>query len=39
VGRAVNQAVLISFKGIWILNSLWNAAFLPTFPDVSTLTG
>jgi phospholipid/cholesterol/gamma-HCH transport system permease protein len=39
VGRAVNQAVLISFMGIWILNSLWNAAFLPTFPDVSTLTG
>ena len=39
VGRAVNQAILISFLGIWILNSLWNAAFLPTFPDVSTLTG
>jgi phospholipid/cholesterol/gamma-HCH transport system permease protein len=39
VGRSVNQAVLINFMGIWILNSLWNAAFLPTFPDVSTLTG
>lgn len=39
VGRAVNQAVLITFLGIWILNSLWNAVFLPTFPDVSVLKG
>jgi phospholipid/cholesterol/gamma-HCH transport system permease protein len=39
VGRAVNQAVLITFMGIWVLNSLWNAVFLPTFPDVSILRG
>jgi phospholipid/cholesterol/gamma-HCH transport system permease protein len=39
VGRAVNQAVLICFLGIWILNSLWNAVFLPTFPDVTVLRG
>ncbi len=39
VGRAVNEAVLITFLGLWILNGLWNAAFLPTFPDVTVLRG
>ncbi|WP_205698813.1 ABC transporter permease [Conexibacter sp. SYSU D00693] len=39
VGRAVNQAVLITFLGIWILNCLWNAVFLPNFPDVTVLRG
>src|SRR5437762_2079126 len=39
VGRAVNQAVFITFLGIWVLNCLWNAAFLPNFPDVTVLRG
>jgi phospholipid/cholesterol/gamma-HCH transport system permease protein len=39
VGRAVNEAVLITFLGIWILNCVWNAAFLPNFPDVTVLRG
>jgi len=39
VGRAVNQSVLITFLSIWVLNSLWNAVFLPTFPNVTILKG
>jgi phospholipid/cholesterol/gamma-HCH transport system permease protein len=39
VGRSVNQAVLISFLGIWIMNCVWNAAFLPSVPEVTVLRG
>ena len=39
VGRAVNQAVLITFVGLWILNSLWNGVFLANVPGVQILKG
>ncbi|XAY04881.1 hypothetical protein DSM112329_01719 [Paraconexibacter sp. AEG42_29] len=39
VGRAVNQAVVIMFLGLWILNGVFNSAFLALFPDVQTLRG
>jgi phospholipid/cholesterol/gamma-HCH transport system permease protein len=39
VGRAVNQTVVITFFGIWLLNGLWNAVFLAAFPSVSVFRG
>jgi phospholipid/cholesterol/gamma-HCH transport system permease protein len=39
VGRAVNETVVISFVGIWVLNVLFNLAFLTLFPDASVLRG
>jgi phospholipid/cholesterol/gamma-HCH transport system permease protein len=39
VGRAVNQAVVISFFGIWLFNSLFNLGYLTLFPDAATLRG
>jgi phospholipid/cholesterol/gamma-HCH transport system permease protein len=39
VGRAVNEAVLISFFGVWMINILFNTMFLSLFPQVSTLKG
>jgi phospholipid/cholesterol/gamma-HCH transport system permease protein len=39
VGRAVNQSVVITFIGIWLLNCLWNAVFLASFPVVQSLRG
>jgi phospholipid/cholesterol/gamma-HCH transport system permease protein len=37
VGRAVNQAVLISFFGVWTINVLGNTIFLSLFPNVQIL--
>lgn len=39
VGRAVNQTVLITFFGSWLMNSLWNLAVLALAPDLSALRG
>lgn len=39
VGRAVNQTVVISFFGIWLINSLFNLAYLTLFPDSTVLRG
>lgn len=39
VGRAVNQAVVVSFFAVWMLNSIFNVAYLSLFPDVSVLRG
>jgi len=39
VGRAVNESVVITFLGIWMLNSLWNAVFLSSFPSIQNLRG
>ena len=39
VGRAVNEAVLISFFGVWLINILFNTVFLSLFPQVSILKG
>ena len=39
VGRAVNDAVLITFVSLWLLNSLWNTIFLANSPAVQVLRG
>jgi phospholipid/cholesterol/gamma-HCH transport system permease protein len=39
VGRAVNEAVLISFFGVWMINILFNTTFLSIFPTVSIFKG
>lgn len=39
VGRAVNQAVVLMFLGLWLLNSLLNLAYLAQFPSVQGLRG
>ena len=36
VGRAVNQAVVISFVGIWILQFFYSAVVLGLFPAISS---
>jgi phospholipid/cholesterol/gamma-HCH transport system permease protein len=37
VGRAVNQAVVISFAGIWAFNNLFTAMLLAAFPETGNL--
>jgi len=39
VGRAVNETVVIAFFGSWLLNSLYNLAYLTLFPQVSIFHG
>jgi phospholipid/cholesterol/gamma-HCH transport system permease protein len=39
VGLAVNQTVVISFFGIWLINSLFNLAYLTMFPATAILRG
>jgi phospholipid/cholesterol/gamma-HCH transport system permease protein len=39
VGRSVNQAVVIMFLGLWLLNSLVNTGYLALFPSVQELRG
>jgi phospholipid/cholesterol/gamma-HCH transport system permease protein len=39
VGRAVNQTVVLSFLGIWIINSVFNTAYLTAFPSVIVAHG
>jgi phospholipid/cholesterol/gamma-HCH transport system permease protein len=39
VGRAVNQAVLISFFAVWTINVLGNTIFLSVFPNAQILRG
>lgn len=39
VGRAVNQAVVISFLLVWMGNLIFNTAYLSLFPDVSVVRG
>jgi phospholipid/cholesterol/gamma-HCH transport system permease protein len=39
VGKAVNQAVVVSFFVVWMLNSIFNVAYLSLFPDASILRG
>jgi phospholipid/cholesterol/gamma-HCH transport system permease protein len=39
VGRAVNETVVISFFGIWLINSLFNLAYLTIFPETAILRG
>jgi phospholipid/cholesterol/gamma-HCH transport system permease protein len=37
VGRAVNQAVVISFALVWILNFAFNSTYLSLFPQAAAL--
>jgi len=39
VGRAVSQTVVISFFGIWLINSLFNMAYMTMFPEALGLKG
>jgi phospholipid/cholesterol/gamma-HCH transport system permease protein len=39
VGRAVNQCVVITFFGIWLINSFWNTAYLSFFPEATGIRG
>lgn len=39
VGRAVNQAVVITFFGLWAFNSMWNSVVLAAFPNGQGLRG
>ena len=39
VGKAVNQSVLITFAGVWIIHILLNFAFFSLFPEVLVLRG
>jgi phospholipid/cholesterol/gamma-HCH transport system permease protein len=39
VGRAVNQTVVLSFLGIWVINSIFNTAYLTLFPQVIVAKG
>jgi phospholipid/cholesterol/gamma-HCH transport system permease protein len=37
VGRAVNQAVVIAFAGIWVFNYLFTAILLAAYPETGNL--
>jgi len=37
VGRAVNQAVVISFAGIWVFNFVFTTTLLAAFPETGNL--
>jgi phospholipid/cholesterol/gamma-HCH transport system permease protein len=37
VGRAVNQAVVIAFCGIWLFNNLFTAMMLAAYPETGNL--
>src|SRR5262245_29745564 len=39
VGRAVAQTVLITFFGIWLINSLFNTGYLTVFPNALGIKG
>jgi phospholipid/cholesterol/gamma-HCH transport system permease protein len=39
VGRAVNQTVVITFFGVWLINTLFNLAYLTLFPQTAILRG
>jgi phospholipid/cholesterol/gamma-HCH transport system permease protein len=39
VGRAVSETVVITFVGIWLINSLFNTGYLTVVPDAIGLKG
>jgi phospholipid/cholesterol/gamma-HCH transport system permease protein len=39
VGRAVSETVVVSFFGLWLINVIWNTAYLTVFPDALNLRG
>jgi hypothetical protein len=38
-GRAVAQTVVITFFGVWLINSLFNIGYLSVFPDALGIKG
>jgi phospholipid/cholesterol/gamma-HCH transport system permease protein len=39
VGRAVNEAVVLTFAGVWVINSLVNLTYLTVFPQLADFKG
>ena len=39
VGRAVSETVVITFVAIWLINSLFNTAYLTVVPEALGLKG
>jgi phospholipid/cholesterol/gamma-HCH transport system permease protein len=39
VGRAVNQNIVLVFAGIWVINSVFNLAYLTIFPQLADFKG
>jgi phospholipid/cholesterol/gamma-HCH transport system permease protein len=39
VGRAVSQTVVISFFGLWLIDIVWNTAYLTLFPQILDIRG
>ena len=39
VGRVVTQTVVITFFGIWLINSLFNTGYLTIVPDAIGIRG
>jgi phospholipid/cholesterol/gamma-HCH transport system permease protein len=39
VGRAVNQTVVVTFAGVWVINSVFNLAYLTIFPQLADFKG
>jgi phospholipid/cholesterol/gamma-HCH transport system permease protein len=39
VGRAVSETVLITFFGLWLINTVFNTAYLTVFPGVIDIRG
>lgn len=39
VGRAVNQTVVLTFAGVWVINSVFNLAYLTIFPQLADFKG
>jgi phospholipid/cholesterol/gamma-HCH transport system permease protein len=39
VGRAVNQTVVLTFAGIWVINSIFNLGYLTIFPQLADFKG
>ncbi|WP_354698547.1 hypothetical protein DSM112329_04230 [Paraconexibacter sp. AEG42_29] len=39
VGRAVNETVVLTFLGIWLINSVFNLAYGALFPAASAMRG
>jgi phospholipid/cholesterol/gamma-HCH transport system permease protein len=39
VGRAVNQTIVLTFAGVWVINSVFNLAYLTIFPQLADFRG
>jgi phospholipid/cholesterol/gamma-HCH transport system permease protein len=39
VGRAVNQTIILTFAGVWVINSIFNLAYLTIFPQLADFKG